>query len=107
MGEITEMCVTDKEIDESEENEELTENEIQYIAEIDQFMKETNLKLEPKPATKGDGNCWYRAAACQVILHDIPNKPRNHKSMRLEVSNHLKKPARPSEGRHNQCGVPG
>jgi len=88
--EITEMCVTDKEIDESEENEELTENEIQYIAEIDQFMKETNLKLEPKPATKGDGNCWYRAAACQVILHDIPNKPRNHKSMRLEVSNHLK-----------------
>jgi len=88
--EDTDMTVTDKEIDESEVSEEVTENELQYIAEIDQFMKETNLNLEPQPATKGDGNCWYRAAACQVVLHKIPNKPRNHKSMRLEVSNHLK-----------------
>eukprot|EP00090_Calanus_glacialis_P025349 TRINITY_DN39582_c0_g1_i1.p1 TRINITY_DN39582_c0_g1~~TRINITY_DN39582_c0_g1_i1.p1 ORF type:complete len:984 (-),score=341.52 TRINITY_DN39582_c0_g1_i1:173-3124(-) len=88
--EVTDMCATDKEIDESEEHEELTENELDYIAEIDQFMKETNLQLEPKPATKGDGNCWYRAAACQVVFHQISNKPRNHKSMRLEVSNHLK-----------------
>lgn len=88
--ELTDMFATDKEIDESEEHEELTENELDYIAEIDQFMKETNLQLEPKPATKGDGNCWYRAAACQVVFHQIPNKPRNHKSMRLEVSNHVK-----------------
>jgi len=88
--EVIDMSATDKEIDESEEHEELTENELDYIAEIEQFMKETNLQLEPKPATKGDGNCWYRAAACQVVFHQIPNKPRNHKSMRLEVSNHLK-----------------
>jgi len=84
------MFATDKEMDELEGHEELTQNELDYIAEIDQFMKETNLPLEPTPATKGDGNCWYRAAACQVVFHQIPHKPRNHKSMRQEVCNHLK-----------------
>ena len=30
-------------------------------------------------------NCWYDAAADQVILHDIPNKARDHINLRAEV----------------------
>jgi len=88
--EKSDMCISGKEICEGEENEDLTESDLQYIAEINQFMKEIKLDLEAKPATIGDGNCWYRAAASQVVLHDIPNKPRDHRAMRQEVCNYLK-----------------
>jgi len=88
--EKSDMCVSGEEICEGEENEDLTASDWQYIAEINQFMKEIKLDLEAKPATIGDGNCWYRAAASQVVLHEIPNKPRDHKAMRQEVCNYLK-----------------
>jgi len=88
--EKSDMCVSDEEIYECEENEDLTESDLQYIAEIDQFMKKIEVNLKAKPVTIGDGNCWYRAAASQVVLHKIPNKPRDHKAMRQEVCNHLK-----------------
>ena len=37
-----------------------------YLEEIAKFMEATDLGLIPDPPTKGDGNCWYRAAAEQV-----------------------------------------
>jgi len=88
--EKSDMCVSGEEICKGEENEDLTESDLQYIADINQFMKKIKLDLEAKPATIGDGNCWYRAAASQVVLHEIPNKPRDHKAMRQEVCNYLK-----------------
>jgi len=76
----------------SEESDvcEFGKDELQYIKEIEEFMKKVDLNFQPKPPTKGDGNCWYRAAAAQVVIHDIPDQPRDHKGMRLQVSNHLK-----------------
>merc|ERR1712012_1364549 len=39
-----------------------------YLEEIAKFMEATKLGLVPDPPTKGDGNCWYRAVAEQVIV---------------------------------------
>ena len=39
-----------------------------YLEEIAKFMEATELGLVPDPPTKGDGNCWYRAVAEQVIM---------------------------------------
>ena len=39
-----------------------------YLEEISKFMEATDLGLIPDPPTKGDGNCWYRAAAEQVSI---------------------------------------
>ena len=39
-----------------------------YLEEIAKFMEATKLGLVPEPPTKGDGNCWYRAVAEQVIM---------------------------------------
>ena len=39
-----------------------------YLEEIAKFMEATDLGLIPDPPTKGDGNCWYRAAAEQVLI---------------------------------------
>ena len=39
-----------------------------YLEEIAKFMEATKLGLVPDPPTKGDGNCWYRAVAEQVIM---------------------------------------
>ena len=57
-------------------------DQIQYIEDL---MTANNLALTPSPPTKGDGNCWFRAMAEQVEFHNIPDKARNFKSLRLEV----------------------
>ena len=67
-------------------SEEFGKDELQYIKEIEEFMKKVDLDFQPKPLTKGDGNCWYRAAAAQVEIHDIPNQPRDHKALDRNIS---------------------
>jgi len=61
-----------------------------YLEEIAKFMEATDLGLVPDPPTKGDGNCWYRAAAEQVIVHSIPRVPKEHLKLRKAISDHLK-----------------
>ena len=80
----TDRSLTNQDIDE-EEDTNFTSDELKYIEDIDKFLKETNLNLKASPATKGDGNCWFRALADQVVLHDLQDKARNHRSLRLEV----------------------
>ena len=81
----TNGALTNKEVDEDEEKEELTEDELNYISEIKKFLKANKLALSPTPPTKGDGNCWFRAVAEQVEFHGIPDRAKNYRSLRLEV----------------------
>ena len=81
----TDGALTNKELDEDEEKEELTEDELNYISEIKKFLKANQLALSPTPPTKGDGNCWFRAVAEQVEFHQIPDKAKNYRALRLEV----------------------
>ena len=37
-----------------------------------------------------DGNCWYDAAADQVVLYQIPDRPGDHHQLRLEVCRSLR-----------------
>ena len=53
----------------SEGNEDIDVVNESYLEEIAKFMEATDLGLIPDPPTKGDGNCWYRAAAEQVSPH--------------------------------------
>ena len=62
------------------------EENIKFISDL---MKANSLALSPSPLTKGDGNCWFRAVADQVEFLQIPDKARNFKSLRLEVSSVL------------------
>jgi len=77
----------------SEDDEEwvLNKTEKTTIAEMTEFLRNTNLNFIPAPFTKGDGNCFYRAVVEQVIMHNIKDKPLNHKAMRREVTTHIKK----------------
>ena len=61
-----EAAFEDEEEDGDDGNEELVKDEIQYIEDVRTFLAVTDLCLVPDPPTKGDGNCWYRAAADQV-----------------------------------------
>ena len=85
----TDRNLTNDEIDE-ECDREFCQQDRYYIEEIDKFMKETGLNLKASPPTKGDGNCWFRAVADQVVLQNIPDKAKNHRALRLEVCDHVK-----------------
>ena len=61
-----EAAVENEEEDGDDSNEELVKDEIKYIEDVRSFLAVTDLGLVPDPPTKGDGNCWYRAAADQV-----------------------------------------
>ena len=67
-----------KEDDDEEEvynaEEELSEDELKYIEDVEEFLSGTDLCLTPSPPTKGDGNCWYRAAAAQVLSQFSENR---------------------------------
>lgn len=76
--------------EESNDEEELFKDELEYIRDVENFLKGTDLDLIPSPPTKGDGNCWYRAAADQASLHRLPVAPIDHQQMRLRVCDHLK-----------------
>ena len=54
--------------DASEGSEDMDVVNESYLEEIAKFMEATDLGLIPDPPTKGDGNCWYRAAAEQVVI---------------------------------------
>ena len=54
--------------DASEGSEDMDVVNESYLEEIAKFMEATDLGLIPDPPTKGDGNCWYRAAAEQVFI---------------------------------------
>ena len=54
--------------DGSEGSEDMDVVNESYLEEIAKFMEATDLGLIPDPPTKGDGNCWYRAAAEQVLI---------------------------------------
>ena len=85
----TDNNLTNEDIDEGNEKE-FSDDELKYIEEINTFLRDSDLNLKASPATKGDGNCWFRALADQVVLQNIPDKARNHRSLRLEVCNHVK-----------------
>ena len=86
---VTNRNLTNDDIDEDCDREFCHQDRC-YIEEIDKFMKETGLNLKAFPPTKGDGNCWFRAIADQVVIQNIPDKARNHRALRLEVCDHVK-----------------
>merc|ERR1719369_1314517 len=52
---------------------------------LQSHIREHNLNLVPREATRNDGNCWYDAIADQIVLHDVRDKPTNHYDLRLAV----------------------
>ena len=76
--------------EESKEEVILCKEDKQEIKKMEEFLVKANLNLVPYPYTKGDGNCWFRAMADQVVLLNIEDKPRNHKEMRQAVADFLK-----------------
>ena len=83
----TDRSLSNKEVEgDTEEVPSPDEEERKYIKFISDLMKANSLALSPSPLTKGDGNCWFRAVADQVEFLQIPDKARNFKSLRLEVS---------------------
>ena len=62
-----------------------------YVKDINIFMKKNGINLKAFPLTKGDGNCWFRAVAYLIVIQNIPDKARNHRALRLEVCDHVKK----------------
>ena len=55
-----------------------------------QHIEASGLPLKLRRATLMDGNCWYDAAADQVLLHQIPDRPEDHRQLRLEVCRSLR-----------------
>merc|ERR1719369_2236396 len=58
---------------------------------LQSHIREHNLNLIPREATRNDGNCWYDAIADQIVLHEVPDKPTNHIDLRIAVCNALPK----------------
>jgi len=52
---------------------------------LQSHIREHNLNLVPREATRNDGNCWYDAIADQIVLHAVPDKPTNHVDLRQAV----------------------
>jgi len=80
--------------DESEsdsESKEEKKNQKKLLNELRKLFKDNNIPLQPRAATRGDGNCFFRSVADQILLHQIPNKPSTHTSLRLAVCDHIKK----------------
>ena len=48
-------------------------------------IKNYDLRLVSRPPTANDGNCWYDAIADQIVVHDLPNLPRDQASLRRAV----------------------
>ena len=49
---------------------------------LKQHIEDHCLGLVFRECTKDDGNCWYRAGADQVVLHNLPDLPRDHRALR-------------------------
>ena len=57
---------------------------------LKQHIEDHCLGLVFRECTKGDGNCWYRACADQVVLHNLPDLPRDHRALRLLVTSRIR-----------------
>jgi len=86
---VTDRNLTNDDID-NEDEKTFSPEEVEFVTEMNQWLLETDLGLEAGPITKGDGNCWFRALSEQVNIHNLPDMPRNHRSLRLEVCDHVK-----------------
>ena len=78
--------------DESEsESKEEKKKQNYFTKLLDKLFKNNKIPLQPRGATRGDGNCFFRSVADQILLHQISNKPKTHTSLRLAVCDHIKK----------------
>ena len=57
---------------------------------LKQHIEDHCLGLVFRECTKGDGNCWYRACADQVVLHNLPDLPRDHRALRQLVTSRIR-----------------
>ena len=55
-----------------------------------EHIEASGLPLKLRRPTLNDGNCWYDAAADQVLLHNITDKPHQHEELRREVCQALR-----------------
>ena len=58
---------------------------------LDQHIFNKGLPLERSGVTLSDGNCWYEAVADQVKLLDIKGVARDHKVLRSDICQALRK----------------
>ena len=79
----TDRTLSNDDIDKQSEKV-FTNKEKMFIRRVKKLMEPND--LVPTPPTKGDGNCFFRSVADQVIIREIEDKARNHKALRLEVS---------------------
>ena len=61
--------------DSESETEEEAQKQKEMVADLRQFFLDNKLELKPRD---------------QIVLHEIPDKPSTHRSLRLAVSNFLK-----------------
>ena len=79
--------------EEEEEEENSVKQEVSADEEGDpllQHIEASGLPLRLRRTTVMDGNCWYDAAADQVLLYQIPDRPGDHHQLRLEVCRSLR-----------------
>ena len=71
---------------------------------LQSHIREHNLNLIPREATRNDGNCWYDAIADQIVLHEVPDKPTNHVDLRRAVCEAIPKLPQAKEWVQNLFG---
>ena len=79
--------VEEKEYSSEHERNQLSESKTNHVLDtiLQNHIREHDLNLIPRAATRSDGNCWYDAIADQIALHKVPDKPTNHVDLRLAV----------------------
>ena len=60
-----------------------------HVDVLKQHIEDHRLCLVFRECTEGDGNCWYRAGADQVVLHNLLGLPRDHKALRELVTSSI------------------
>ena len=60
-----------------------------HVDVLKQHIEDHRLCLVFRELTGTDGNCWYRAGADQVVLHDLPELPRDHRALRQLVTSRI------------------
>ena len=60
------------------------------VDSLQRHIEYHRLGLIFRDCTRGDGNCWYRACADQVVLHNLPGLPRDHLALRLLIISRIR-----------------
>ena len=60
------------------------------VDSLKQHIEYHRLGMIFRDCTRGDGNCWYRACADQVVLHNLPDLPRDHMALRLLITSRIR-----------------